>query len=152
MRTDVAPPSEAEVKAIRDAMNAEAVKPREDTRKARRVAQRYVAKAASNWPRRPFARVPSGRGTGTSPHFATWMAEAKMTKALRDAKTSWVANHPQPKVAAAFELVAKDYPTIWDLAHATRADLLAVPGVGPVNLGRIHAYLIANRVSPSWEA
>lgn len=75
-----------------------------------------------------------------------------MKRALQNARTSWVTDRSeQAKVKDAFSKVAEDYPTLWDLAHANRRHLLALPGVGPATLKVIHLYLTGNKVQPDWK-
>jgi hypothetical protein len=120
-------------------------------RKMRRAFARQARKIAHGQGGM-FSRFRSGLATGTTPHFKSWMAEKNMTHALRTARTSWVAdNHPQGKVREAFGLVQTRFPSILDLAHATKRQILSVEGVGPASAKRIHAYLISNRVQPNWE-
>jgi hypothetical protein len=100
---------------------------------------------------RPLPRLVSD--ARTTPHFAMWMADLKIKSALQRMKIAKLAKTgTDSKLSGSYTLVSGRYKSLWDLIHATRSDLLALPGVGPARLKALHADLIAHNVQPNWSA
>lgn len=121
-----------------------------DRRTRRSNGERSGRKFTKGWP-----LVPARTRTGTTPHFSMWMADLKLKSTLQRTKLAALAESTQdPKAAAAYAIVAsakgRPYKSVWDLAGASRTDLLALSGVGPAKLTAIHADLTAHNVKVRW--
>jgi hypothetical protein len=101
---------------------------------------------------KPHARLRSGIRTGTTPHFAMWMADLAMKSALQRTKTLALAEAAkEPQTGAAYAMAAKaGYRNVFDLSRASEADLLAIRGMGPVRLRTLKADLATNNVAVMW--
>jgi hypothetical protein len=101
---------------------------------------------------RPFARVPSGKPTGTTPHFKLWMADLNLKRVLQLTKLAKLADfHPDDATGSAYALLfGSGFKTVWDLTQSNKRDLLAVKGFGPAKLALVKADLAARQVQVNW--
>lgn len=107
--------------------------------------------------RRAFTFPESKRTkTGQSAHFLKWKQDAAVKKHLQRMTVSWLAEAVQTKegtkLSAPFFKLAAAYANVWDLSQAKRADLLNVPGLGAIGLGKVEEYLKSRNVELAWDA
>ena len=102
----------------------------------------------------PFARSRSGLRTGSTPHFAAWKAEGELRSKLQRMKTVALAEQiEENSIAIPFALLnGGGFKTIWQVAQADLAELLAVPQMGPARLAKVETYLAGKRVPLNWTA
>jgi len=114
----------------------------------RRQRRKLVQNASAS----SISRFPSRVRTGTTTHFAMWMADLQMKKSLQRLKISKLADRaPDPQVKAAYGLAVKHgLKSVWDLVVATKSQMLDVPGMGPVRLRALSADLASHNVQVKW--
>jgi uncharacterized protein YjiS (DUF1127 family) len=114
----------------------------EDTRRTRR---HFTGERSLN---RPFARFTSGVRTGTTPHFALWMNNARAISALLRLKTIDLAeNHPDAKTASAYACVfGGGVRNVFELSQMSEDQLLAIKGIGPAAVAHLRRDLKACNV------
>lgn len=90
--------------------------------------------------------------TGRPAHVRGWEQAAAIRKHLLSVRTANLATRIEDHaVASAFALLIDFAPTAWDIARSNKKSLLAVPGMGPVNLRRVHGYLTSHNVALDWD-
>jgi hypothetical protein len=101
---------------------------------------------------RNHSRVRSGLPTGSTLHFARWMAELEFKSALQRIKLDAIAaTHAEPQTVAAYALAYKaGYRSVWDLKQATKSQMLDITGMGPVRLRTLSADLKSRNVQVNW--
>lgn len=91
------------------------------------------------------------RRTGAPRHVQAWKHADQVKQHLKAVRTATLAEQIEDKaVASAFALLVDFTPTVWDIAKSSKAALLKVPGMGPVNLKRVHSYLASKNVPLDW--
>jgi hypothetical protein len=101
--------------------------------------------------RRPFARFRSGLRTGTTPHFALWMADVNIKSALQRTSLASLADRESGDVATAYGLLyVGGFKSVYDLTRADARDLLHVSGIGPKRLELVRANLASHQVAVNW--
>lgn len=99
-------------------------------------------------------RVPRSK-TGTPAHILQWKQEAAVKKHLQKMPTVWLADQLNEKretsVSTPLYRLAGTFANVWDLSQARRAELLAVPGVGPKGLAHLQEYLEKFQVQLKWD-
>lgn len=117
--------------------------PRKEVRKRTQIRHGVI--------RKPFARFRSGLRTGTSPHFAMWMADLKIKSVLQGTSLASLADRETGDVATAYGLLfVGGYKSVYALTQATERDLLAVKGIGPKRLDLVKANLASHQVAVNW--
>lgn len=88
--------------------------------------------------------------TGRPKHFNQWILEGQAKKVLgRISTEEWFKQDSVP-VGKAATVLQEQFPTVWDLSSAKRADLLALKGVGAGTLIKLQVALVRRTVTPSW--
>lgn len=96
----------------------------------------------------PFARFTSGTRTGTTPHFALWMNNARAISALLRLKTIDLAEkHPDAKTASAYACVfGAGVRNVFQLSQMKEQELLDIKGIGPAAIAHLRRDLKARNV------
>lgn len=119
--------------------------PRKDKRARLRIRHGAI--------KRPFARVRSGVRTGTTPHFALWMADLSALRALQRIKLDVLADSDATpgNVAQAFALLyVGGVKNVADLSRADVGRLLAIDGIGLKRLEAVEKYMTERHVGLAW--
>lgn len=97
-------------------------------------------------------RVFYNRRTGTTSHFRQWKRDGEAKKILRKISTAeWLkTDRPKGFPVLTCEGLAERYPTIWDLANATRVDLKRGKGIANGQLAKLQDALVKRGVTPVW--
>lgn len=101
---------------------------------------------------RPFNRTRSGIPTGTTAHFAAWMADLDVKRALYGIKLDRLADELNGELAAAFAILRVNggIRNVFDLSRCDVHYLLSVQQIGPSRLAAVEKYLRARNVSLNW--
>lgn len=106
------------------------------------------------WPTSAHGRVRSGIRTGTTPHFAAWMADLNVARVLHGIKLDTLADQLEGRLASTFAVlrVSGGYKNVLQLSKADVADLLRIPSIGIKSLEAVEDYLNSRRVRVHWTA
>jgi hypothetical protein len=99
-----------------------------------------------------LATARTGMRTGTTPHFALWMADLKQKSALQKLKLNKLIEHlPDQEHGVLAPLRAchvAGIKSVWDLSQ-TKPN---AKGIGPKRLAEIEAYLKSKDIPLKWTA
>lgn len=119
----------------------------ENIRKRGKVSIRHSAVS------RPFARVRSGIRSGTTPHFAAWMADLDVSRTLHAIKLDALAESTSEEAATFAQLFVRGkIKNVLQLSKKEIEDLIPLVGGDVDGLLAVEKYLNARRVRLNWTA